>query len=86
MTKSVLLALVLFCIAAGACAQQVRPRAEHANKQDDPQQRRAAVRAALALRDQKGEEPPKPRRQLTAQERQELRQQLRQQRNDSAKP
>ena len=83
-----------------AVAQTAYPRTERAhpqraaqdekNAKDTPQQRRAAVRAALEQREAKDqasdERPLRGLRQLTERERQELRQQLRQQRNDTARP
>ncbi len=99
MPKYVLLFFVVFSAAAGVLAQPSRARAEHPDRQPptaeqkdtpvDPQQRRAAVRAALAQREPKAdttEDPIPTRRQLSAQERQDLRQQLRQPRNDVKKP
>ncbi len=97
MSKSLLLIVMLLCAAGVATAQTAHPRAEHGRQQreaqddkdvqDSPQQRRAAVRAALEQRESKNtsseERPSRARRQLTPQERQELRQQLRQQRNDT---
>ena len=94
MSKSLLMAIVLFSFAGVSWPQPDPVRAELPNKAqpvksepDDPKQRRAAVRAALeAPRDQKStntntntETTPRALHQLSPQERQELRQQLRQQ-------
>ena len=90
MSKFLVLTLLLvsWSCAIGAQTERVRPERvnkAHAEKAvaEDPQQRRAAVRAALeAQREQKptsGEPTSRAKRQLSPQERQELRRQLRQQ-------
>jgi TolA-binding protein len=94
MRSFLLIAFVLSGLPGASWSQAESPRAERLNKTnpvkqaaDDPQQRRAAVRAALGqAREQKANNPDdaiKARRQLTSQERQVLRQQLRQQRSDA---
>ena len=92
MSKSVVMALLLASLSCASWGQADRVRPEHLHKvrpdkttttADDPQQRRAAVRAALeAQREPKAPDndaSPRVRRQLSPQERQELRRQLRQQ-------
>ncbi len=92
MSKSVVVALLLAGLSCASWGQTERVRPERPPKaraekttvtRDDPQQRRAAVRAALeAQREQKpadSDANPRVRRQLSPQERQELRRQLRQQ-------
>ena len=91
MSKSMLIFIALLSL-TGVCGSQPHPaRAERPPKTpiakpapEDLQQRRAAVREALeAQRAQKptdAEPTPPGKRQLSPQERQELRQQLRQQR------
>ena len=94
MSKFLPFAVLLLGLSGASWSQADSERAERQNKahpakqtSEDPQQRRAAVRAALGqAREQKAvnmDDAPKARRQLTAQERQVLRQQLRQQRNDA---
>ncbi len=91
-TPFLLVAVMLLGLSGVAWSQTESARVERVNparpaKQaaDDPQRRRAAVRAALeAQREQKSantETGSRPRRQLSPQERQELREQLRQQRS-----
>ena len=88
------MAVVLLGLPGESWSQADSARAERLNKTnpakqaaDDPQQRRAAVRAALGqAREQNANNPDdaiKAKRQLTSQERQVLRQQLRQQRTDA---
>ena len=100
MSKSALFTVVLLCAAGVAVAQAENPRKEHTRPQrqvqvdesakDTPQERRAAVRAALDQREAKEQgtevQHTRVRRQLSPQERQELRQQLRQQRRDAERP
>lgn len=92
MSKALLMGLALLCVAGTSWSQLDSARTEPLSKppaakpaSDDPQQRRAAVREALeAQREQKSknsETAPPPKRQLSPQERLELRQQLRQQRS-----
>ena len=98
MSKSLLFAVVLLSSSGASWSQADAARTErlkkaHANQpaaNDESQQRRAALRAALGkAREQKADntdDASKTRRQLTDQERQVLRQQLRQQRNDAPQP
>lgn len=99
MPKPFIFVVVLFFAAGFASAQPANPHREHPNNKRMPsdeakdanngwQQRRAAVREALVQRERMpadNELSPKARRQLSAQERQELRQQLRQQRSEASK-
>lgn len=88
MSKPALAATLLLSLSAPSWSQVDSGRAERSlmarpakPTTEDPEQRRAAVRAALG-QEQKAntpDEPPKARRQLTPEERQVLRQQLRQQ-------
>lgn len=98
MSKSLLFAVVLLGSSGASWSQADAARTERLNKahanqsaaNDESQQRRAALRAALGkAREQKADntdDASKTRRQLTDQERQVLRQQLRQQRNDAPQP
>ena len=90
MSKFLVLTLLLVSWSCASGAQTERVRPDRVNKAhtekavaEDPQQRRAAVRAALeAQREQKStsDEPTsRAKRQLSPQERQELRRQLRHQ-------
>lgn len=92
MSKYWVVAVLLASLSGASWGQADRVRPERPHKArtdkttppaDDPQQRRAAVRAALeAQRESKSsdsETNPRVRRQLSPQERQELRRQLRQQ-------
>lgn len=100
MSKFSALALFFACFCGAAWSQAEPAHGERLNKarvareakesKDDPQQRRAAVRAALGSAREPApgipDDAPKARRQLSAQERQLLRQQLRQQRGDALEP
>ena len=91
MSKSSLVSVVLLGLSGASWAQMDAVRAEPLNKvlpvvqqaTGEPQQRRAAVRAALeasrAPRPTTTDTAPRAKRQLSPKERQELRQQLRQQ-------
>ncbi len=93
MSKSLLTASLLLAICGASWCQTDSDRAERTSKAravkksaDDPDQRRAAVRAALGQAREQNTTPSddaaKTRRQLTAQERHVLREQLREQRNN----